>query len=295
MPPRQQRPGPASSPEELVDPTWLVRAFGVVLVLALLCAYLALGFLFWQGAWQLVLHPSHDTHMPAAVVLGAESVRFFPSDAGEPQIAGQWLPPVAAGPLSSYTFLVCRSGTGQLGVDDRPTAAMLASTGAAALFFDYRGFGPSSPGFRPSEASMQADAASAWTYLSETRRIAPDHILPYGLGLGSLMASRLALQHPEIPALILRNADASAFDRVLSDPRGRMFPARLLLHDRYDVAGALALVKQPKLLLSVGQADSARGAAYQAAPEPKTTVELPIRNSAQERDALLRFTGDHLP
>ncbi len=291
--PPAQRPAAAA---ELVDPRWLLRAFLIAVAVALVCGYLALGYLFAQGAWQLLLHPTRLAQ-PAAIA-GGEAVRFAPDESGQAQIAGDWLSPQPSGRLHAYAFLICRGGDGQLGLQDQPAAELLQSTGAAALFFDYRGFGQSVPVRHPSEATMTADTEAAWHYLTENRKVGGGHVILYGEGVGAVLAARMAAAHPEAAALVLRNADADAFSRVLADPRGRMFPVRLLLRDRFDLDGALSAVHTPKLLISAGPDTRARVRAYTRAPEPKLVVHVDTdgsgKDSGQERDALSRFAGDRI-
>ena len=82
---------------EAVHPLWLVKALAAVLLAAVLCGYLTLCLLFYQGQWQLVLHPSRDTSIHPPVVdspTKAELVRFAPDESatlGDP-------PRLAVGP-----------------------------------------------------------------------------------------------------------------------------------------------------------------------------------------------------
>ncbi len=287
--PKSRQADPPSAPE-IVDPVWLLRTILLVIAAALLCGYFALCLLFAQGAWQIVLHPTHGASW---IPDGSLPVRFDPDGAGAPQIAGAWLPPSEGHRLSEYTVLFCRDTDGQLRQADMGELESVRNLGAAALLFDYRGFGASSA-THPSEKTLTADAEAAWTYLTETRRIPPGRIVVLGSGLGAVPAVHLVAAHADAAALILRNAQADAFDRILADPRGRIFPLRLLLRDHYDLAALLRSSSQPKLLLSIGPHDASRSAAYRDSADPKITVDLPAQNAAAETEAVRRFVDDRL-
>ncbi len=80
MPPaKQQRrpPRKTDEPPDVVDPAWLLKALGITVVAAVICAYASLCLLYYQGGWQLLLHPSHEVGTtPANAGLGYSDVRF---------------------------------------------------------------------------------------------------------------------------------------------------------------------------------------------------------------------------
>lgn len=301
--PRQQRPNPAKRPvtynradpdHQVVDPRWLIKVLLLAVLAAFVCAYLAMCALFSLGSWQLVLHP---THQGSGTGLPGETVRFGPDSAGQPQITGQFLPAGPATPAATYsTVLYLRTGDGQLNGADAPLLAMLHGLGLNVLAFDYRGYGRSTQRPHPSEATMAQDAEAAWSYLTALRGIPRNRILIYGAGVGASLASELAMRHPAAAALILRNASAGVLGTVQREPRSRFFPVRLLFHDRFPLAG-LSRLTLPKLLLNIGPNDTgpeahARTAAYNAAADPKMTVEMPGDNPTGEAEALRRFLDE---
>ncbi len=276
---------------QTVDPKFLLRALPAVIAAAFFCAYLAMCVLFWLGSWQLALHPTHTG--TAGTGLGAELIRFGPDAAGQPQLLGEFLPAVAGSAKNYTTVLYLRPGDGRLDFADASLLRLLHDLGLNVFSFDYRGMGRSGEKQHPSEPRMQQDAASAWTYLTGLRGMAPGQIVIYGAGVGASLAVHLAAEHSDAAALVLRNANADVLGTVLREPRSRFFPVRLLFHDRFPLVGLHTLV-MPKLLLDVGPdnqgpEEHARQAAYRSAGDPKMLVELPKSDPATEGEALKRF------
>jgi uncharacterized protein len=152
---------------EVVDPRWLLKALGLILLLALVCGYLTLCVLFYQGQWQLVLHPSRSTAAPAAIAgTPIAPVRFGLDESAMPQLTGWWIPapPLPSqGRLSSgTTVLYLPGGEGSLADSDAPATLAALHTADLSIFaFDYRGYGQSAL-LHPNQRRMQQDAASAW-------------------------------------------------------------------------------------------------------------------------------------
>ncbi|AFL88276.1 lysophospholipase [Terriglobus roseus DSM 18391] len=288
------RPAQSSPPKtvEVVDPRWLVRMLGVFIVLGLFCSYLALGLLFYMGSWQLVLHPTRLANGGTRLV--SEKIHFGPNGAGEPQLAGEWIGVPGSSSRANFAALYLRGGDGQLDAADGTQIAMLRDLGLNVLAFDYRGYGNSAQRPHPSEDRMQADAVSAWEYLTSTRHIAPDHVILFGSGTGVSLAVKLLQNYGPGGGLIAYNADPTVRARVAHDPRSHLFPLSLVFHDNFSLEG-LKHVTTPKLLYTVGQADGARKAVYQTAADPKLTVEVPTHDEAAEKAALTRFLDSNLP
>lgn len=285
----------ADPAHQVVDPRWLTKVLLLTILAAFLCAYLAMCTLFSMGSWQLVLHPTQKPNVSTG--LPGEKVRFGPDTSGKPQLSGEFLPADASAPTAAYsTVLYLRTGDGQLDQADAPLLQMLHGLGLNVLAFDYRGYGSSSQRPHPSEKNMLWDAESAWNYLTGLRAISQNRILIYGAGVGGSIATQMALKHGAAAALILRNADADVLGTVQRERRSRVFPVRLLFHDRFTLDG-LDRLKMPKLLLDVGPNDQgpenrARIAVYGAAADPKMTVEMPAEDPVKEADALKRFLDE---
>src|SRR5438309_10751551 len=95
-----------SAPPEVVSPIWLVKAIALTIVAALLCGYLTFCLLFYQGQWQLVLHPTRTAASPASIDgISYELVRFGPDESATPQLTGWWTPAASGSRSSSITIL----------------------------------------------------------------------------------------------------------------------------------------------------------------------------------------------
>ena len=288
MPPR---PHP-SAPPEVVPAGWLVRAFLLTTLVALLCGYFTFCLLFAQGQWQLVLHPSRAAGLPALIAdVATQPVRFGPDASGQPKLAGIWIPADPAGRYRHLTLLYLADGDGST-QDAVAKLAALRELGMSVFAFDYRGYGASAPG-HPSQARMEADAESALAYLVSTRNIPESRIILYGTGVGGFLAAQLATLHPAIPALII---DAPRFhieQAVRRDPRVRLLPVRLLFHEAFPVAPLLDKLATPKLILSRSSAEAPE--VHQAA-DPKMTVALPETGGPGEfTHTLARFLDQYAP
>jgi pimeloyl-ACP methyl ester carboxylesterase len=235
---------PLAQQQPLASVRWLLGALGAVLLLAAVCVYATFCLLFWQGQWQLVFHPSHAlTATPASAGLAFDEIRFDATETGTLQLAGWWIPAEQAG----KTVLLLHDGDGSLS-DTIPQVQALHSLGLNVFAFDYRGFG-NSVNIHPSEASTYADADAAWSYLTETRHLAPSGIVFYGIGLGAAVAAETAHRHPEAFALVLESPRPPVLDTLRFDTRTRILPIRLLFHDRFDSTRILPTIRMPKLVL----------------------------------------------
>ncbi|HSY35508.1 MAG TPA: hypothetical protein VK814_07140, partial [Acidobacteriaceae bacterium] len=84
---------PQPAPPDVVSPIWLIKAIALTIVAALLCGYLTLCLLFYQGQWQLVLHPTRTSANPASIAgIPYEFIRFGPDESATPQLTGWWIP-----------------------------------------------------------------------------------------------------------------------------------------------------------------------------------------------------------
>jgi len=323
MPPRKPsrpqplhpRPQPDAAPE-IVDPAWLGGAILICLVAALICSWLAVCLLVYQGEWQLVLHPSHGIDKkPASVGLTYEPIRFDAAETGQPRLTGWWIPVVAAAPAQSaplqftntpkyaaYTVLYLHDGWGSLS-NSLPLLELLHGAGINVFAIDYRGFGASDASVHPTEARMAEDTAAALDYLVDTRHIASQTILPYGEGLGASLAVGLARRHPELPAVILEDPDPDPTATAVAARPSKVIPIRLLFREHFEIAAPLAALATPKLLLIGGPisiADVGRRRAiqtlYRKAAMPSVEVTLTPKHLEDDyRNGLTRFLDEYLP
>ena len=260
-------PRPPAGPPEVVDPIWLLKAIALVIVAALVCGYASLCFLLYQGQWQLILHPKPSTIVPATIAGGpVELLHFGTDESATPQLTGWAIPAAAGARYAGMTVLFLPPGDGSL-VDSTPTLALLHHLGVTIFAMDYRGYGQSAT-VHPNQARMTQDVESAFTYLTHSRSVPEHQIIPYGSGVAASLAAHLAAEHPAIPAVILDTPSPDPLDTILHDPRTEFLPVRALIQDRFPLAGPLAILKTPKLLLQSGSDN----AAFQGASDPKITV-----------------------
>jgi pimeloyl-ACP methyl ester carboxylesterase len=286
-----------NAPPEVVHPLWLVKALGLTILAAVVCAYAAVCLLVYQGGWQLLLHPSHSvTTTPTAAFT---PLRFDAAETGTPRLAGWWIPaesPTAATP----TILYLHDGAGDLSESAR-LLDLLHTANVNLFAFDYRGYGQSA-GPHPTEARMAEDAGAALDYLTDTRHIPASTIVPYGQGLCAVIAAQLATAHPELPAMILDTPDVEAFHNATDAGKARLLPMRLLVQEHFDLAAALKGSAKPKLLLADSPFGSqaarvaANDAFFRSVPDPKMTVTFGHEGAnAEYVKSIDRFLDEYLP
>ncbi len=238
--------------------TSLTRAALVVLAVVLLL----LGLL-WLAQRRLIYLPGPGPVPPAATVLpGARDVSFTTRDGLR---LSAWYVP---GSREGAPAVLVTGGNAGNRLDRAPLARALAAHGLPVLLVDYRGYG-GNPG-SPSEEGLHLDALAARTFLGDAR------VIYFGESLGAAVATRLATEHPP-EGLVLRSpfTDLAAAGQA-SYP---FLPVRLLLRDRFPVAGPIASVRVPTVVV-YGTADTIVPARLSrqvaaAAGGPVATVELP--------------------
>ena len=266
------RPGSASL---TVSVRWLIAAITSLVIAAIVCAWLTLCLLFWQGSWQLLYHPtSAVTRTPASIGLSFDVIQFADTPAGVPQLQGWWIP---ASAHARYTVLFLHGATGNLG-DTVEDLARLHATNLDLFAFDYRGYGQSS--FKhPSEARVREDAEAAIVYLTDTRHISASSIVLFGKDLGANLALEIAAVHSDFAGVVLENPIANPVSAIFNDPRARIVPAHALMRDRWDAHAPASNLLIPSLWLYWSPARSMNApdsepATYQSVKARKTLVWL---------------------
>jgi pimeloyl-ACP methyl ester carboxylesterase len=290
-PPRQP-PNPQSRESaelvELVDPRFILKSLGAVFTVALILAYITLCVVFARSQWQFVLHPSREVaKQPDSYGLNFVEVHFGVDTTGEPQLDGWWLP---SDTPTDPTVLLLHDVSGSMS-DALPLARSLHDASLNVLVFDYRGFGHSS-GQHPTQALMQADAETAYSYLTGTRGVPQSSVAVLGDRGAAALAVALCSQHPQIPALILRDADGDFEPRAAQDVRSQFVPVRWLFHEDFPLAAPLRTLATPKLLISTDS--SSVPANVRQAADPKTTVELLKSDTNAMEAAISRFIGSYV-
>lgn len=285
-----------NAPPEVVDPRWLVKALGLTLLAAILCAYAAVCLLVYQGGWQLMLRPTHT--MTATPTAAFTPLRFDAAETGAPRLAAWWMPAESPSPTTP-TILYLHDGAGDLS-DTSRSLDLLHTANLNVFAFDYRGFGESS-GPHPTEARMAEDAAAALDYLIDTRHIPASTIVVYGRGLGAVLAAQLVDAHAELPALIVDTPAPDAFHDATDAGRARLLPMRFLVQEHFDVEAALKSSTKPKLLLTDDPGFetakvNANQALFRTVPDPKMIVTFAHpRSNAEYIQSINRFLDEYLP
>jgi pimeloyl-ACP methyl ester carboxylesterase len=271
---------------------WLLGAATVALLAAILCAWLTLCLLYWQGSWQLLYHPKAAiTRTPASAGLAFEQVHFADTETGINQLTGWWLPNTN----SHFTILYLHGADGNLS-DTIDSLTALHNQGPAVFAFDYRGYGQSQPA-RPNEKQMRQDAEWALAWLTLTRHIPAKSIVVFGSNLGANLAAQLAADHSELAGVILDQPLQNPLAPVLNDSRSKLIPAHLLIKDRYDLTAASASVHIPSLwLFAKPNTDqpAQTPSAYQVTATRKTAVWLnqPLVADPHFSESLQRWLDD---
>ena len=262
------------TPPPPVSARWLLIAVSLTIVAAAACAWFALCFLFWQGSWQLLYHPtSAVTRTPVSIGLPYDSVGFAVNASGSPQLHGWWIP---YGPESRYTAIYLHGADGNLG--DMVDALIPLRGAKLNIFaFDYRGYGMSSFK-RPSEARWREDAESAIEYLTNTRHIPAGSLVIFGQGLGANLALQVAAAHPDLAGVVMDEPLPVPDDAIFSDPRARLVPAHALVRDHWDSKAAAISLRIPSLWFyrtpAHGHAKAKMLKAYQQVTAQKEQVWL---------------------
>jgi fermentation-respiration switch protein FrsA (DUF1100 family) len=116
--------------------------------------------------------------------------------------------------------------------------------GLSTFIIDYRGYGHSQGSI--SEQGTYLDAAAAWFYLIETRKISARQIIVFGRSLGAAIAAYItARQRPA--GLILESAFTSVPD--MAARLYPVFPVRLLSRFQYNTKKSLGSVSSPVLII----------------------------------------------
>ncbi len=286
----------ASTAPPTISIRWLAAALVIVILSASVCAWCTLCFLFWQGSWQLLYHPSAAVvRTPASAGLAFESIGFATDPAGRPQLHGWWIPKESDG---RYTAIYLHGAEGSLG-DTVDSLDLLHTVGLNVFAIDYRGYGQSR--FKhPSEATWREDAESAITYLTGTRHVSSQSILLVGKDLGANLALELAASHPELGGVLLNAPIDSPVNAVFNDPRARLVPAPMLVKDRYELNAPSTALRIPSLWVYFTAAKTAvnedEPLAYQNVRARKSLVWLGHSPDAEKNYllALARWV-DELP
>lgn len=173
---------------------------------------------------------------------------------------------------TTWTILWCHGNAGNLSQrTDR--LERLMQLPAQVMIFDYRGYGKSEG--RIAEQGAYDDAEAAWSWLVETRQVAPEKIAVLGVSLGGGIATELA-RRVNPGKLMIESSFTSIPDMAAET---YPFVPRMLVRTQLNSLARVPNLKMPKLFVHsrgdeiipfhLGQA------LFDAAAEPKTFYELP--------------------
>jgi fermentation-respiration switch protein FrsA (DUF1100 family) len=232
-----------------------------LLVLGILAAVLLLGARLMERA--LIWHPTRTLEAtPADIGLGYEDVTFAAEDGC--RLHGWFVPH----PAARATVLFFHGNAGNIS-HRLGSLAQFHALRVNVFLVDYRGYGRS--GGAISEAGSYRDAAAAYRWLRQSRRIPADRIVLFGRSLGAALAADVAAREPAA-GLIVESGFTSTRDmgRALYP----WFPVWLLVPSRYDSLAKMQRVGAPVLVLHSRQDDlvpcSHGERLYEAAPGAKT-------------------------
>ena len=251
--------------------TWKLRL--AILLGILAAAYLATCVYMLVKQEDILFDPTPTPeNAPATAMDRAFEQVFIPVGSGRDQgeLHACWLAPADA---NAPTFLYLHGKTHNNSTYPEH-AQRLYQLGYHVLMVDYRGFGKSRNGGKPSEPKLYEDAEAAWKYLAHVRGIQPEHIFIYGHSLGAAIAVELATHHPDAAGLVAESAFTSA--PAIAREKYPCLPTGWLVRLRFNTLERVGSLKVPVLLIH-GKLDDKvpfkmSQQLYAAAPEPKTLL-----------------------
>lgn len=289
--PKIPPPSSSKAPYDDVPVGWLIKWGLITLGVAGICGYMALCLLFYQGQWQIVLHPAPQQAIPAGALPPYQEVHFAATEQGIPQLYGWWIPAEIGSEFASDTIVFFPDGSGSLS-DRVRWITVLHQLGINVFAIDYRGFGNSVP-LHPGQISLEEDARNTMSYLTGLRHIEPSHIVIYGEGLGAKPALAAAKQLSNVCCLILMNPQLSQRSLFDADGRTHLLPMRWLLREDFPLQPEISQVSVPKLIVtSIGTqtAESESRVVFDAATAPKQFLKLPQSAGNADLGVFLRQT-----
>jgi hypothetical protein len=233
--------------------------------------YAGLTLLLFIFQTRLIYFPVRQIEAtPAAIGLAYEAVQFEAEDGVK--LSGWFVPAEGADRVLLFFHGNAGNISHRLG-----SIEIFHRLGLNVFIIDYRGYGQSEGS--PDEAGTYRDAAAAWRYLVEERRVKPEQIMLFGRSLGGGVATWLA-QHYPARLLILESTFTS-----IPDMASRQFPfipVRLLARVHYNTLERISRLKLPILIIHSPDDEvipySHGQKLFEAAGQPK---------------AFLHLTGDH--
>lgn len=262
-------------------------------LISVVAGYAVIVLLMYALQSQMVYHPQSKIFAtPAEVGLQYGDVRFHTEDGIS--LHG-WLVPADS---STLTVLYFHGNAGNIS-GRLETIQLLHQLGLNVFIFDYRGYGKSEG--TPTEEGTYKDAAAAWRYLVDERKVAESNIIVMGRSLGGAVAAWLAARH-DPAAAIIESTFTSAAD--LGADIYPWLPVRWMLKYEYRT---LEYIKEIDAPVFMAHSRDDRVVPFQhgrtlfeEANEPKTFVGLRgshasafLETGEKYREELKQFLGKH--
>ncbi|AUT04306.1 phospholipase [Nostoc sp. CENA543] len=237
-------------------------------------AYLTICIFLARQQTRFIFFPSHVIEVtPKEFSLSYEDV-WLPVTANSGRIErihAWWIPAKS----KNDQVLLYLHGNGENIGANVGHANRFHQLGFSVLLIDYRGYGRSEGAF-PEEMNVYQDAATAWNYLVNQRKINPKNIFIYGHSLGGAVAIDLAVKQPQAAGLIVQGSFTSIREMIDYRNTFRAFPIDLILNQRFESIQKLPQLKMPVLFIH-GTADETVPSfmsqkLYAVAPEPKKII-----------------------
>lgn len=211
--------------------------FGFRAARIIVIVYLGLCLVMWSVQGSLLFPASQDMYRdPGARGIPFEDVRL---DVDGETTHGWYAPLENARGVVLFSHGNAGNLSGRVDMIQR-----LQRFGFSVLAYDYGGYGYSTGS--PSEQRCYADIRAMWSYLVDTRGVAPDEILLYGRSVGGGPTAQLATEVGEA-AVILESAFLSTADVAWDIPLYR--PFLWLLRHKFKNKDKVADFGSPLLIL----------------------------------------------
>jgi len=237
------------------------------IAVVLFIAYCGLGLTLYLMQSVFLYGPVREvTYTPDDLGLDFESVAFKTSDGL--RLTGWYVP----AENSKLTILFCHGNGGNI-MHYLDSVNIFYNLGLNCFIFDYRGYGGSEG--KPNEEGTYLDAAAAYKWLTEEKKVSPDDIIVFGRSLGGTIAAQLAGK-VEVLALFIESSFTSYVDI------GRKFypymPIRWFASFSYRTIDYVKQVHCPVMVIHSRNDEIVPFVfglqLYEAANEPKELVEI---------------------
>lgn len=237
------------------------------IVVVVVAAYIILGLTLMLMQSSFVFHPERElVCKPKDIGLNYEDVFLETNDGFK--LSGWFIPT----PNAKKTILFCHGNAGNIShrID---TLNIFNELGLNCLIFDYRGYGHSRG--KPTEQGTYKDAAAAYTYLTEKKKIPPENIIIFGRSLGGSIAANLA-STVNTKSLVLESTFTSYVD--MAKKLYPYMPVKLFASFNYNTFEYIQQINCPVLIIHSREDEIVPFEfglrLYDIASEPKEFVEI---------------------